>query len=71
LNDTFGIRVAGGQARLKGKIIRLGHLGYYFEADILMLISALESTLFDLGLIDAPGKGTEAALMEFHRARRR
>ncbi len=70
LNDAYSIRVAGGQARLKGKIVRLGHLGYYFEADILMMITAFESTLLDLGLIENAGRGIEAALKEFHRAKK-
>lgn len=70
LNDVYGIRIAGGQARLKGKIIRLGHLGYYYEADILLLIAAFESTLLDLGLIDQAGRGIEAAVKEFYLARR-
>ncbi len=60
------MRVAGGQAQLKGKIVRLGHLGYCFESDIFTLISGLESTLLDLGLIEKAGRGVEALFREFH-----
>jgi aspartate aminotransferase-like enzyme len=67
LNDVYGLRIAGGQARLKGRIVRIGHLGYYFEADMLMLISAFESTLKDLGLIGTVGRGAEAMFVEYHK----
>ncbi|HLE47789.1 MAG TPA: alanine--glyoxylate aminotransferase family protein, partial [Candidatus Thermoplasmatota archaeon] len=33
LRSQFGIVVAGGQGDLKGKIVRLGHLGFYHETD--------------------------------------
>ncbi|MBP2681525.1 MAG: aminotransferase [Candidatus Krumholzibacteriota bacterium] len=66
LFDVHGIRIAGGQAELKGKIVRLGHLGYCFESDIFTLISGLESTLLDIGVIEASGKGIEALFREFH-----
>jgi aspartate aminotransferase-like enzyme len=66
LYDVHGMRIAGGQAQLKGKIVRLGHLGYYFESDIFTLISAFESTLLDLGLIESGGRGVEALFREFH-----
>lgn len=64
--EAHGIRVAGGQAQLKGKIVRLGHLGYCFECDIFALVSALESTLLDLGLVESPGRGVEALFREYH-----
>jgi len=66
LFEVHGMRVAGGQAQLKGRIVRLGHLGYCFESDIFTLISGLESTLLDLGLIESGGHGVEALFREFH-----
>jgi aspartate aminotransferase-like enzyme len=66
LYEAHGIQIAGGQERLKGKIVRLGHLGYCFEADIFTLICALESTLLDLGLVGTAGPGAEALYREFH-----
>ena len=70
LRDVHGIQIAGGQARLKGKIVRLGHLGYYFESDIFTLISAFESTLLELGLIESAGSGVEALFRVFHEVER-
>jgi aspartate aminotransferase-like enzyme len=58
------MRVAGGQGRLKGDVVRLGHLGYCFESDIIALIAALEGTLLELGLIESVGSGVAAFLEE-------
>jgi aspartate aminotransferase-like enzyme len=60
MEHTYGVKIAGGQARLKGRIIRLGHLGYYYPTDMYTLISALEATLCDLGMAGAFGRGVEA-----------
>ncbi|UCH82810.1 MAG: alanine--glyoxylate aminotransferase family protein [Candidatus Latescibacterota bacterium] len=62
LVKKHGFQIAGGQARLKGKIVRIGHLGYYYEADMVALMAAFESTLFDLEIIDSLGPGVEAML---------
>jgi aspartate aminotransferase-like enzyme len=65
LDEVYGIKVAGGQGDLKGKIVRLGHLGFYHETDMYTLISALEATLYDLGMNKVMGKGVEALLNQF------
>ena len=41
--------IAGGQERLEGKIIRIGHLGYVHEPDIAACMDALERQLAALG----------------------
>lgn len=41
LRETHGMVVAGGQDRLKGKILRVGHMGAYDLADIAGLMAAL------------------------------
>jgi len=48
--DHFDILLAGGQDHLKGKIFRIGHLGFVNDRDILTVISALEATLQILGI---------------------
>ncbi len=45
LYDRFGIYTVGGQDRLKGKIIRIGHMGYTDELDVIGTLAALEMTL--------------------------
>jgi len=61
LQAGFGIYIAGGQESLKGKIARIGHMGYVSAADILMTLSALECVLLQMGVRFEPGKGVRAA----------
>ena len=49
LNKKFDIVVANGQAKLKDKIFRMGHLGYVSERDIITALGSLEATLAMLG----------------------
>lgn len=67
IDERYGIKIAGGQGEVKGKIIRLGHLGFYHESDMHTMIAALEATLCDLGMSDAAGKGIEALLRSYRR----
>jgi aspartate aminotransferase-like enzyme len=60
MEERYGVKVAGGQLRLKGKIVRLGHLGNYNSTDMYTMISAFESTLNDLGIVDSFGAGVDA-----------
>ncbi len=61
LFEEFGITVAGGQDRVKGKIIRIAHLGYYGRLDMIMVISALEMLLKKMGYQFELGAGLRAA----------
>ncbi len=65
--ERFGITVAEGQDRAKGKIIRIAHLGYYDRLDMVMVISALEMLLKEMGHRFELGSGVrrlEEVLME-------
>ena len=58
IKNDFDILLAGGQDHLKGKIFRIGHLGFVNDRDIVSVISALESTLNKMGKLKAPlGQG--------------
>jgi aspartate aminotransferase-like enzyme len=59
--ERFGITVGEGQDRAKGKIIRIAHLGYYDRLDMIMVISALEMLLKQMGYSFELGKGVRAA----------
>jgi aspartate aminotransferase-like enzyme len=59
--ERFGITVAEGQDRAKGKIIRIAHLGYYERLDMVMVISALEMLLKEMGYPFELGTGVKAA----------
>lgn len=67
LDQKYGIKIAGGQDEIKGKVIRLGHLGFYHEADMHTMIAALEATLCDLKISDTAGKGIDALLKSYRR----
>ena len=68
MEHRYGVKIAGGQNQLKGKILRLGHIGYYDEGDILRLVGAFESALIDHGHKAEPGTTLRAAQESFRRA---
>jgi serine---pyruvate transaminase len=49
LRDRFGITIANGQGQLKGKIFRIGHIGFFDVFDITTALAAVELVLADLG----------------------
>ena len=62
MKKKFDIVLAGGQDDLKGKIFRIGHLGFVCDRDILTALAALEATLVELGHTGfTPGAGVAAA----------
>jgi serine---pyruvate transaminase len=65
MRDRFGVTIAGGQGKLRGKIARVAHCGYFGAFDIIVTISALEMTLRELGHEAEPGAGVAAAQRVF------
>jgi aspartate aminotransferase-like enzyme len=65
MRDRFGITIAGGQGRLKGRIARIAHCGYFGAFDIIVTVSAFEMTLRELGHDAEPGAGVAAAQRVF------
>lgn len=61
LFDRFGITTVGGQDKLKGKIVRVGHMGYTDEIDVVAGLAALEMVFSDLGFDIEPGRAVTAA----------
>ncbi len=62
MRKRFDIALADGQDHLKGKIFRIGHLGFVCDRDILAAISSLEVVLQELGHEGyTPGAGVAAA----------
>lgn len=45
LEETHGITIMGGQDQAKGKIIRIGHMGYITDDEMIRLIECLSFTL--------------------------
>jgi aspartate aminotransferase-like enzyme len=62
LKKRFGIVIADGQKDLKGKIMRIGHLGHVSQRDVLTTLSSLEAVLTDLGVSVPSGAGVAAAI---------
>ena len=62
IKSNFDILLAGGQDHLKGKIFRVGHLGYVNDRDIITVVSAISNTLLEMGKITTQQAG-EALVM--------
>jgi len=62
LRDRFGITLAGGQGDLKGKIFRIGHIGWFDVFDITTALAAIEIVSAELGLDIERGVAVTAAL---------
>ena len=59
---NYDILLAGGQDHLKGKVFRIGHLGYVCDRDLLSAVAAIEATLHSLDLHHGRmGEGVAAA----------
>jgi aspartate aminotransferase-like enzyme len=65
LRDRFGITIANGQGELKGKIFRLGHIGWFDVFDITTQIAAVELVLTELGVDIERGVAVTAAVEAF------
>jgi len=61
MNLEHDIMIAEGQQHLKGKIFRIGHMGYVDCFDLLRTISALEFSLIKVGFNMELGAGVAAA----------
>jgi aspartate aminotransferase-like enzyme len=66
LREAHGIVVAGGQDRLKGKILRVGHMGDYDLADVHLVLGAMEECVRALG--SKAGGSVEAATAAWNAA---
>ncbi|MBU1998076.1 MAG: alanine--glyoxylate aminotransferase family protein [Candidatus Omnitrophica bacterium] len=61
MRDTYGVTIAGGQDAMKGKLIRIAHMGYIAEFDIILGLSCLEKVLTQMGYKFPIGSGIKAA----------
>lgn len=64
LRDQMRVVFAGGQDHLKGKIIRIAHLGYMGAFDVVTAIAAFEMALHHFGHPVELGRGVGAAEAE-------
>ncbi len=61
MEQDFGLVIAGGNKNLKGRIIRIAHMGYISERDVLDTLQGLEQILIDLGCPVNRGRAYTAA----------
>jgi len=60
--NMFGVELAPGQGEMKGKLFRIGHLGYVSQLDLIAAIASIELLFERLGAKVEIGKGVKAAL---------
>ncbi len=65
MREKYQVTMAGGQAKLKGKVVRIAHLGYQSPLDVILALSTLEMALSELGYKVTPGAGVAAAQKYF------
>lgn len=65
MRDRFGITLAPGQGPLKGRVFRIGHIGYYDIFDITTALAGLELAMAELGADVERGVAVGRALEVF------
>jgi alanine-glyoxylate transaminase / serine-glyoxylate transaminase / serine-pyruvate transaminase len=69
LLDEFNIEIAGGFGPVKGKIWRVGLMGYSSQnTNVLLFLAAFEKVLLDQGLRVPAGAGVAAAIRSYQHA---
>jgi aspartate aminotransferase-like enzyme len=66
-STAHNITIAGGQGEMKGKVFRLGHMGYVGDFDVLTALAALEQVLHELGYpvdLGAAGRAAQKVFAE-------
>jgi len=59
--ERFGLALGVGLGRLKGRVVRLGHLGALNELEVLAMLAGVELALRECGLALPLGRGVAAA----------
>jgi serine---pyruvate transaminase len=60
LRDNLSVSIQGGQDQMKGKLVRIGHMGYLSPFDMLIAVGALEMGLQQIGAKIELGAGVAA-----------
>ncbi len=60
LDTKYGVVIAGGQGKMTGKMVRVGHLGAVADGDVVQVIWAMEQALEELDIAPANGRGVAA-----------
>ena len=60
LDEKYGVVIAGGQGKMAGKMVRVGHLGAIAEGDVVQVLWAIEQALEELDIAPADGRAVTA-----------
>jgi len=60
LDARYGVVIAGGQGKMTGRMVRVGHLGAVADGDVVQVIWAIEQALEELDIAPADGRGVAA-----------
>ncbi|HXI96807.1 MAG TPA: hypothetical protein VNG04_11820, partial [Candidatus Acidoferrum sp.] len=61
LDKKYGVVIAGGQGKMTGKMVRVGHLGAIAEGDVVQVLWAMEQALEELDIAPGDGRAVAAA----------
>jgi len=61
LRTKYGVVIAGGQGKMTGKMLRVGHLGAVTDGDVVQVLWAMERALEELDIAPADGRALAAA----------
>lgn len=61
MRDEYGVEIGGGQGDLKGRLWRIGHMGYAFPPDVMAVLGAFEKALAKAGWKEGMGRAVAAA----------
>ena len=61
LRTKYGLVIGGGQGKMTGKLIRVGHLGAVTDGDVVQVLWAMERALEELDIAPADGRAIAAA----------
>jgi serine---pyruvate transaminase len=67
LRDRLGVQLIGGQGEWKGKVFRIGHIGYYDLFDVTTALAAVEDGLATAGIEIERGVAVAEALAAYER----
>jgi aspartate aminotransferase-like enzyme len=70
LRERFGVTLAPGQGALKGRVFRIGHIGWYDVFDVTTALAAVELGLTELGAELERGLAVTRALDAYEEAAR-
>jgi aspartate aminotransferase-like enzyme len=63
LRTKYGVVIAGGQGKMTGRMLRVGHLGAVADCDVVQVLWSMERALEELDIAPADGRALAAATL--------